>query len=128
MDENGSEITVSFAARDGRWRRIYHRETALFVHAIPTAQGIELILKPGTSEAWADRDAQTYDPYEVWRVAPGRVRYDLVASRHYTEAHYCAWAGPNYDERYGAIGPTTGKDKYHVITRTEFEARNAREQ
>lgn len=50
----------------------------------------------------------TYDPYAVYRLSTGKLRYDLALSRRYNEAHY-VWAGAKASEEIEVDKCTPGK-------------------
>jgi hypothetical protein len=57
----------------------------------------EIVGKPSFSEHTGECTT-TYDPFAVYRLSAGKVRYDLALSKKYNEAHY-AWAGPKMSEK-----------------------------
>ena len=57
----------------------------------------EIVGKPSLSQS-SGECATTYDPFAVYRLSAGKVRYDLALSKKYNEAHY-VWAGPKMSEK-----------------------------
>lgn len=67
----------------------------------------EIVGLPTLSEM-VGKCSTSYDPYAVYRLAAGTLRYDLALSRRYNEAHY-VWAGPNASERIAVNQCRPGK-------------------
>ena len=72
----------------------------------------EIVGKPSLSQAYGKCSA-TYDPFAVYRLSAGKVRYDLALSKKYNEAHY-VWAGPKMSEEIEVKRCPPG-GKYRVV-------------
>lgn len=57
----------------------------------------EVIGRPSKPQSYGTC-SETYDPFAVYRLSGGELRYDLTLSRRYNEAHY-VWAGPEMSEK-----------------------------
>jgi hypothetical protein len=117
-------LTVMTPDRDGQPRIVFQASSHLLADLVPAAGGdaLEMVGQSSDSEAWALKNAQSYDPYRVYLLEKDRAaRYDLALSKAYTLAHYCQWHGPKYDEKFVAVGPTTGSDHCRVMTDSEFD-------
>ena len=105
-------------------RVVFHASSHLLADLIPTAdnQSLEMIGQSSDSEARALKNAQSYDPYRVYLLHDDRVvEYDAALSKAYTLANYCQWHGPKYDERFVAVGPTTGATHCRVLSESDFD-------
>ena len=118
-------LTVTQRDAKARQHVVFHRESWLLDRVIADHGVVVLVTKSGGSEAWAIRNAFTYDPYRLYRLIHGRAVYSLTLSRLYSKAHYCAWQGPRYDEHYAAVGPQTGKSACRVMNQAQFSAYEA---
>jgi hypothetical protein len=117
-------LTVMTPNQDGTPKTVFHESQQLLsdVQPLNDASGIQLIAKSSDSEAWAVKNAQSYDPFRVYLLS-GMLpaKYDQPLSKTYTEAHYCQWVGPDYNEKYGAIQIANGINNCRTMTRTQFE-------
>jgi hypothetical protein len=118
-------LIVMTPGEDGQPRIVFQASSHLLAALIPTEGGdaLEMVGQSSDSEARALKNAQSYDPYRVYLLEHDRpARYDLALSKAYTLAHYCQWHGPKYDEKFVAVGPTTGSAHCRVMTDPEFDS------
>jgi hypothetical protein len=116
-------LTVMTPDEDGQPRIVFQASSHLLAALIPTEGGdaLEMVGQSSDSEARALKNAQSYDPYRVYLLEHDRpARYDIALSKAYALAHYCQWHGPKYDEKFVAVGPTTGSAHCRVMTDLEF--------
>ena len=115
-------MTVLTSSRDGAPHAVFHSQEHLLEAITPIDRdGILLIGQPSDSEAWATKNAQSYDPYRIYRLEGDKpARYDLQLSKQYTSAHYRQWHGPISNEHFAAIGRTTGAAHCWVTTPSGF--------
>jgi hypothetical protein len=118
-------LTVFTAGEGGRPRVVFNIDSYLLKAILPLSDGngIQVIGQPSDSEAWADKNAQSYNPYRVY-VLRGETpaQYDLQSSIRFTLSHYCQWHGPIYDERFVAVGNPTGANHCRVLPAKSFRA------
>jgi hypothetical protein len=117
-------LDVLTAGSDGMPRVVFHSKEHLLAAVVPLTDqsGIELIGRSSDSEARALKNAQSYDPYRAYVITGAEsAQYNLELSKAYTEAHYCEWHGPNYDERFVAIGKTEGAKQCRAMSEARFE-------
>lgn len=120
--DSGDSLTIWAKDRAGHSQKVFTAETFLLekVVAMKDGSGVIVIGKSSDSEGWAPH-AASYDPYHIYRiVGAAPAYYDLASSRDYTQAHYCPWKGPQYDENYGAVQITDTVCR--TMTRAEFDA------
>jgi hypothetical protein len=118
-------LTVLTPDKDGTPRTVFHEDQHLLYDARPLddASGIQLITKSSDSEAWALKNAESYDPFRVYQLKDASLeKYDLGFSKSYTTLHYCQWAGPDYNEKFGAIQVSSGVNNCKTMTRSQFES------
>jgi hypothetical protein len=117
-------LTVVTLDDYGQPRVVFQSSSHLLAALNPTEGGdaLEMVGQSSDSEARALKNAQSYDPYRVYLLEHGRpARYDLDLSKAYTLAHYCQWHGPRYDEKFVAVGSTTGSTHCRVMTDSDFD-------
>ena len=117
-------LDVLTAGQDGTPHSVFHSEQHLLEAVVPLTDGsgIELIGQQSDSEARALINAQSYDPYRVYVITGAQVaKYNLKLSKTYTVAHYCEWQGPQYNERFVAVGKPTGARQCHTMSEAAFE-------
>lgn len=117
-------LDVLTAGPDGTPHSVFHSEQHLLEAVVPLedGSGIELIGQQSDSEARALINAQSYDPYRVYLINGAKAaKYNRSLSKTYTEAHYCEWRGPSYNERFVAVGRTTGARACHTMSEAAFE-------
>ena len=113
MEKNGSTLIV------------FHENEQLLtdIRPLEDVTGIQLIAKSSDSEAWAVKNAESYDPYRIYLLrGTSPAKYDLQLSKVYTVAHYCQWAGPDYNEKFGAIQISNGASNCKTMTKGQFES------
>lgn len=116
-------LTVLTPDEHGQARVVFQEQSHLLASITPTRNGnaLELIGQPSDAEARAIKNAQSYDPYRVYLLEQDRpAQYDAALSKAYTLEHYCQWHGPKYDERFVAVGSTTGSAHCRVMTEAAF--------
>jgi hypothetical protein len=116
-------LTVVTPDDHGQPRIVFQTSSHLLAALNPTedGNGLEMVGQSSDSEARALKNAQSYDPYRVYLLDHDRpARYDLALSKAYTLAHYCQWHGPKYDEKFVAVGSTTGSAHCRVMTDSDF--------
>jgi hypothetical protein len=104
-------VTVLTPDERGNPKIVFSPSEFLLDRVIPLrgGNGVEIVGQPSDSEAWAPKNASSYDPYRVYVIDSNRpVRYDEQLSKAYTEAHYCPWVGPDYNEKYAAVTTPNG--------------------
>ncbi len=83
---------------------------ALLIGKETVSQGICIASQPGAPSA------STYDPYSVFRLAPGsKAMYLPEASRLYNQKHY-VWAGPKMREDFTVIRNLPGHPKIFGVS------------
>lgn len=122
-------LTVLTPDKDGSPLTVFHESRHLLTDVRPLADtsGIQLIAKSSDSEAWAIKNAETYNPFRVYLLRDSfPANYDLNLSKTYTRTHYCQWAGPDYNEKFGAIQVGDGAANCKTMTREQFESYEAK--
>jgi hypothetical protein len=117
-------LTVLTPDKDGMPRTVFHENRGILfdVRPLEDSSGLQLITKSSDSEAWALENAQTYDPFRIYLLKDtSPAKYDLELSKAYTVLHYCQWAGPDYDEKFGAIQVAEGPRNCRTMTRVQFQ-------
>jgi hypothetical protein len=117
-------LTVLTPDKDGTPRTVFHENQHLLYDArsLEDASGIQLITKSSDSEAWAIKNAESYDPFRIYLLRDDSpAKYNLELSKSYTILHYCQWAGPRYNEKFGAIHIADGVTSCRTMTRSQFE-------
>ena len=115
-------LTILTPGEDGKPKIVFHESSYEAAALTPIDEdNWKLIGRSTDSEAWAAKNAQSYDPYRVY-LFRGSVAaaYDPALSKAYTESHYCQWHGPTYDEHFAAVGPPTGADHCREMSREAF--------
>jgi hypothetical protein len=115
-------LTILTPGEDGKPKIVFHESSYEAAALTPIDEdNWKLIGRSSDSEAWAVKNAQSYDPYRVYLFrGSAAAAYDPDLSKAYTESHYCQWHGPTYDEHFAAVGPTTGADTCRVMSREAF--------
>jgi hypothetical protein len=128
IGENSSccvgSVTVLTPDKDGSPRTVFHQDQHLLYDAsqLEDASGIQLITKSSDSEAWALKNAESYDPFRIYLLkSASPAKYDLELSKSYTILHYCQWVGPDYNEKFGAIQIADGPRNCRTMTREQFQ-------
>jgi hypothetical protein len=117
-------LTVFTPDKEGSPRTVFHENQHVLYDARPleNASGIQLITKSSDSEAWAVKNAESYDPFRIYLLTnTSAASYDQELSKAYTILHYCQWAGPSYNEKFGAIQVANGPRNCRAMTREEFQ-------
>jgi hypothetical protein len=117
-------LTIVTADQNGAPKIVFHspRQMLSDVRTLDDASGIQVIAKSSDSEAWALKNAESYDPFRIYVLQnDSQATYDLERSKDYTVAHYCPWAGPDYNENFGAIQISRGIENCRTMTRKQFE-------
>jgi hypothetical protein len=118
-------LTVITPDEQGKPTVVFHASNHLLaaIEPIDGSHQLALIGQPSDSEAWALKNAQSYDPYRVYVLDRDQpARYDLARSKAYTLAHYCEWVGSKYNEKFVAVGVPTGANHCKVMSGTDFSA------
>lgn len=112
-------MTILISGEDGQPKIVFHEAMYLLTAVTPVDGGfLKIIGKSSDSEARAIRNAESYDPYRIYLLQNDQVaKYDPDLSKQYTESHYCEWHGPEYDERFVAVG--VPKDSVHCRVMSE---------
>ena len=120
---DGLEIWTKDSA--GHRHKVFDQDQFVATKIVPLKDGSGIaVTGRGESERIANRNATSYDPYFIYRIVGAKkARYDLAASRAYTEAHYCAWA-PNPQWQYRAVHITPARCL--AMTQEQFDAYEAR--
>ena len=116
-------LTIITPRDDGMPKVVLHASNHLIAAITRSNDGgtLQIIGQSSDSEARALKNAQSYDPYRVYLLQGDQpAKYDLNLSKAYTLSHYCQWHGSKYDERFVAVGPTTGSDYCRVMSDQEF--------
>ena len=122
-------LTILTPGDDGTPKVVFHAGTFLPRKIVPLkdGSGLEIVGQAELSEAWASKNAESYDPYRVYILKGSlRARYDENLSEESTIASYCQWAGPIYNEHFAAVGIPTGARHCHVMTREQFDRYSAK--
>lgn len=120
-------LTVITPDNHGSQKVVFHAGEQLIsdISLLPGGMGIEMIAKSTLSEARSDT-AESYDPFRIYIIEGDKpARYDLEDSKEYTIQHYCEWAGPNYNEKFVAVGDGSGgmgARHCHILSEAKFEA------
>jgi hypothetical protein len=116
-------LTILTAGKDGNPKVVFSEAEHLVERVLPLedGSGIQMIGQASDSEARAEQNAESYDPYLVYVLSgEAQAHYDRELSRAYTTAHYCEWAGPRYNERFVAVGNPIGSAHCRVMTEQQF--------
>jgi hypothetical protein len=122
-------LTVLTPDKDGVPVTVFHEDQLQLtdIRPLEDGTGIQLIAKSSDSEAWALKNAETYDPFRIYLLrGTSPAKYDLDLSKAYTLAHYCQWVGPDYNEKFGAIQISNGASNCKTMTRKQFESYSAK--
>jgi hypothetical protein len=116
-------LTVLTPDKDGSPRTVFRENQHLLYDASPLedASGIQLITKSSDSEAWALKNAESYDSFRIYLLkSASPAKYDLELSKSYTILHYCRWVGPDYNKKFGAIQVADGPRNCRTMTGEQF--------
>lgn len=102
---------------------LFSAEEFLIESVLPleNGNGVQFVGKSSLSEARATKNAESYDPYQVFHIdGAANATYDLQLSKVYSTDHYCEWAGSKYNENLVAVGKPVSSSTCHVMTEERF--------
>lgn len=102
---------------------LFSAEEFLIESVLPleNGNGVQFVGKSSLSEARATKNAESYDPYQVFHIdGAANATYDLQLSKAYSTDHYCEWAGSKYNENLVAVVKPVSSSTCHVMTEERF--------